>query len=393
MRGYLEERRPGVWRYRLSRGRVAGKYREHSATFRADGVRDARKRATQLAAKWDRDDATAVAHAGTVGGLLDEWIKFRAGDGESPSTPYRRGSVERAIREGLGHIRLADLTTFDIDRWVMGLADRAPSGRARRPIQPVTARHYLRILSAVLNQGEKWGKLERNPARRARVPKFTKQDQAPHMPTVDAWRVLVGAASPSVRMALVLAACTGARRGELVGLRWSDVDGDGMLTIERSVVKVPGAPPVVKLPKSGKMRRLRLPQYALDALFVYSAWQMPQMSIVELPRDGPILADILADPSGRTHRSPEWLTAQWNRLCRQVGLPGLKLHGLRHLHASLLVEAGVSLAGVQDRQGHAALSTTIDFYVHPNPDADDAAADVLDRIFRPLAAIEQGASS
>lgn len=376
-----------MWRLRRGAGSSPdGKQVQRSAMIQAVSRRAADRKAIAILAQWDREAADDKDRALTVNGLLDEWVKFRAGDGESPATPYRRGSVERVIREGLGHIRLDQLTTLDIDRWVMGLTDRPPAGRARRPIQPVTARHYLRILSAILNQGEKWGKLDRNPARRARVPKFTKQDQTEHMPTVDAWRVLIDAASPSLRMAIVLAACSGARRGELVGLRWSDIDAAGMLTIERSVVKVPGKPPVMKAPKSGKVRHLRLPGYALAELVTYRAWQeMQRLNRCSVAfNDGPIMADFHNDPTGQTHRPPEWLTAEWNKLRARVGMPELKLHGLRHLHASLLVEAGVSLAGVQGRQGHAALSTTIDFYVHQNPGADDAAADVLDRIFRPL---------
>jgi len=201
------------------------------------------------------------------------------------------------------------------------------------------------------------------------------------MPTVEAWRVLVDAASPSVRMALVLAATCGLRRGELVGLRWSDIGGDGMLTVSRSAVKVPGKPVVLKAPKSGQVRHLRLPPWALDELVTFHGWLEEHAA---LAGDGPILADIFRDPTGQTHRSPEWLTQEWNRLCAKVGIAGLKLHGLRHLHATLLVEAGVPLAGIQGRQGHASLTTTLNNYVHTNAAADDAAADVLDRIFRPL---------
>lgn len=409
MRGHLEQRRPGVWRLRRSAGRgVDGVWKQRSATINAVGKRAAEKQATAILAQWDADDEAKAANVGTVSELLDDWLKFRAGEDESPATVHRRASIIDRIRADLGTMLLSELGVWDVDRWVSALAEPVPG---RKPLAPATRHHYLRVLRAVLQQGWKWGRMPSNVAARARTPKVDHSDQAPHMPTVEAWGALIAATYPPVaprdrstlRTAILLAAATGCRRGELVGLRWSDVQGD-RLTVRRSLVKVPGSGLLVRPTKSRQERTMTLPPFVVAALAAHRRWQYAQRPPTEaggrampspsqrhggmsnfvadatLP-DGPILAALHADPTGQTHHQPDWLSQEWERLTARVGMPWLHLHGLRHLHGTELQKAGVSLAGTSARLGHAQVSTTANFYLEADTATDRAAAGVLETVF------------
>lgn len=383
MRGSLEERRPGVWRVRLYVGKDGkGKPRYHSHTFEAKGKKAAAKIAGETITRWDAEDAEAKVRAETINGLLDAWLEQQAADNPSPTTVYRQASIIQRIRDDLGHKRVIDLKTRDVDTWVAGLRKKR---KGHRDLSDATRAHYLRVLRAVLKQAWRWEMIDVDPAARARPVKVDKPDMAKSMPTVEAWMVLISMASRNVRTALVLATATGCRRGELVGLRWSDIQGDE-LKVQRSIAKVPGKPLVVKATKSHRVRRMTLPAYVGPELVAHRAWQVEQAAKLGgvLVDDGPILAHLLVDSTGATPYAPEWLSQGWERVVKKAGMKGLHLHGLRHLHASELANLGISIAAISQRQGHAAVSTTTDFYLHGDAATDRAAARALDSVFGEL---------
>jgi len=385
MRGSLEERRPGVWRVRLYRGKNA-RPPYHSHTFEAKGKRAAAKIAGDTITQWDKDDAAAKDRAETINGLLDDWLEQQSADNPSPNTVYRQASIVKRIRDDLGHKRVVDVTTKDVDTWVAGLRKKR---KGKKDLSDATRAHYLRVLRAVLKQAWRWDMIDVDPAARARPVKVEQTDMSESMPTVEAWRVLIGQASRNVRTALMLATATGCRRSELVGLRWSDIEGDE-LKVQRSLAKVPGQQLVVKSTKAHKVRRMTLPPFVFPELEAHRAWQEEQAAKLggELADGGPILAHLLVDPTGRTPYKPDWLSQGWERLLKKVGMKGLHLHGLRHLHASELAKLGISIAAISERQGHSAVSTTTDYYLHGDVATDRAAAAALDSVFGVLPSAE-----
>ena len=374
IRGHLEERRPGVWRYRMPAPTSPdGKPRQHSRTFPAANLKAAQKQATSIAAEWDAADTARAAIKGTVGELVREWVAFRAAK-DSPSTIYRRTSITNRLVADLGHIRLADLTARHLDRWYSDLATTKP----RRPaLGANTVRHYHAVVKAILEQGYKWDMLPANVADKASPPRRVDHDMADRMPTLAAIRVMLACANPVVRVAVILGAATGCRRGELVGLRWSDLDG-GVLHVQRALVKPPGGPLVAKLPKNGKTKRIILPPEVLEVLEQHrvacEAWA--RLERVKFAKDGLILAHQRADPTGRTPFAPDWLSQEWERLCVRAGVARFNLHGLRHMHGSLLVDGGVSIAAAAGRQGHS-VQVFSDRYVHALAAGDAQAAEVI----------------
>lgn len=388
-RGHLEERRPGVWRYRISAGTSArGTAVQRSKTFPASSRRAAEKIATAVQKDWDDQDEFQLAQRGTLAELVREWVEFRAKK-DSPSTVYRRQSITNRIVAELGHVRLADLTARHIDRWYNEL--QHPTRRGVKPMSANTVGHYHRVLHAILEQGYLWDMLVANVADKARPPEKVHHDQAEHMPTVAAVAVMLVRASPSVRMAVLLAAATGCRRGELVGLRWSDIDGP-TLHVRRAHVKVPGSDLVVKTPKNGKPKTILLNPSLLEQLSAFRQWQHDWIRQAggKPPKDGPILAHLRADISGRTAFTPDWLSQEWDRLCTRSKVKPFKFHGLRHMHGSMLVDHGVSLATAAKRQGHASVSTMAEFYTHPIDESDIRAAEIVEEMLAPLFELPAG---
>ena len=394
-RGNLTRLDGDKWRVRLGAGKGHdGRYRTLTRTFHAATPAEARKIATATITAWDSDATAAAAVKGTVSDLLDAYEQHR-GPKDSPKTIERRSAILAVIRADLGRIPLVQLDGRKIDAWLDRLASsgRARDGGGKRSAS--TVHHYYSVLRAALNQGVKWGMLDHSPAVRATPPRVPRPDTARNMPQVADVQAILTLANPPTRVAIMLAVATGMRRGELIGLRWSSVElatlPDGTMTgavrVERAVVKVSGQAPVAKAPKSQAGRRtIALPPSMAAALrdhlerrdeWIRSTGGRP-------PKDGPVLAHLRADPTGRTAYPPDWLSQQWERLRERTGRPELQLKGLRALHASLLADAQVSPAALARRQGHAQVATTLNYYTQAITGADVAAAAVLDGAFQPM---------
>ena len=301
-RGHLDELTPYAdgrkrWRYRAPAPAIGNaKRKQHSAVFHAATRKAADVHATALQAGWDAHDKAHAAARGTVGEIVAAYIEHRAGK-DSPTTIYRRASIVARITADLGRIRCVDLTARHIDRWYDDLA----KPRRGRTLSPNTIRQYAATLRAILQQGYKWDMIAANVADKAEPPKSLGVDQADRMPTLDALERMIPHASRSVRIAVMLGAVTGCRRGEIVGLRWSDLDGN-MLTVRRSLAQVPGKGVVTKETKTGQTKTIPLPEWALQDLAAYrdEAREWAKRERVRYVADGPILAHQRADATGRT---------------------------------------------------------------------------------------------
>ncbi len=354
---------------------------EHKAT-------EARKAARQKLIDKVKENGVA---SGTVAELCGEWTRAKSRS-KAASTVYREASIIKRIVESLGHIRLSRLTARDLDRFYAALLDAK--------LSPSTVNHDHRVIHGMLRQALKWGMVNSNVADLATPPRKA-ANGAHTMPTHEALRALIRTASPDLAMAASLAAATGARRGELIGLLWSDlwydsdvspadpVDPDydetddwvAQLAIRRSITQIPGQPLAEKPPKSGRERTISVDKRLVYALESYRESQrratvMAKCTPVD---DGPILADLRIDPSGATPYAPDWLTRAWARHCTASKVK-FRFHDLRHFHASTLIDAGIPLSMVSERIGHLQMSTTSDIYAHALKPSDIRAAQVIGEI-------------
>ena len=274
------------------------------------------------------------------------------------------------IDPDLGKLPLRRVTTQRIDAYYASLA-------RERGLSPASIRHVHAVLRGALGQAVRWGWISSNAAASASPPKLRRREITP--PPMHAARTLLEAADThDVDFGAVLRVlvATGARRGEVCGLRWSDVDVAGStVTIRRSVASVAGGT-VVKETKTHAARRIAVDAETLEALERRRERAQQLAEACRCPFD-PHGFVFTLEPTGSRPLHPDTITGGFQRLCRRAGLDGVRLHDLRHLHATQLLAAGVPVRTVSGRLGHANAATTLNVYAHFLEASDREAADVI----------------
>ena len=194
----------------------------------------------------------------------------------------------------------------------------------------------------------------------------------------DSCRLLRDRVNPSpLPILLELCAGTGARRGEVLACRWSDLR-DGRLHIARSLAQV-GSQLLWKGTKTDKPKVVALGDGTLQALYAHRAKQ-GELRAQFGPDYRADLDLIVCGPGGEPLR-PNSISSAVSQLCKRLKLPkGVSLHTLRHSHASQLISEGMALTAVSARLGHSRVNTTLGTYAHALRAQDDEAAKVWERI-------------
>jgi integrase len=227
------------------------------------------------------------------------------------------------------------------------------------------------------------GWIPANPAASASPPKLRRHGITP--PEIhDTLALLVAADEHDAYFGTLLRvlAATWARRGEICGLRWSDIDDAAKtVCIRRSVASVARGT-VVKDTKTHAARKIAVDAGTLEVLVSHRrlAEELARACRIEFNPDGYVFTST-ADRSAPLH--PDTVTGGFRRLCDRVGLSGVRLHDLRHLHATQLLAAGVPVRTVSGRLGHANAATTLNVYAHFLDASDRQAADVIGGLLNP----------
>lgn len=365
----MRERRPGVWELivQLPRETPGERARQLSRTVHGT-KRDAQRALAQLVSEVSAGKITSTAT--TLDDLLRRWLDHI--DGElSPTTlrEYRR-LVAKRIGPQLGSLRLSRVTAHRLDSYYASL-------RREEGLAPGSVRKIHAVLRGALGQAVRWGMIPSNPAVNASPPRTARSDVNP--PQLDeAVRLLRAADEYSIELGTMLRvlAATGARRGEVCGLRWSDIDWRARtISIERSVASIPGGT-MVKGTKTHSARRIAVDAGTLAVLerLQEDREQMARMCERQLDPDGFVFS---LDPTGAAPLHPDTVTKTFDRLRRSLGLRTVRLHDLRHLHATQLLAAGVPVRTVSGRLGHANAATTLNVYAHFLEASDRQASDVI----------------
>jgi integrase len=365
----LRERRPGVWELVVQLPRETGQARARQLSRTMTGSkRDAQRALAALVS-----EVAAGKHASTattLGELLARWLEH-IDDQLSPTTvrEYRR-IVRTMLVPDLGALLLRRLTAQRLDAYYAVLS-------RERGLSAATIRHVHAVLRGALGQAVRWGWLPTNPAASASPPKLRRREIVP--PAIaDTLSLLVAADDhdPDLGALLRVLVATGARRGEVCGLRWGDIDlHAGSVYICRSVASVGGGT-VVKDTKTHAARRIALDPATIDLLIQRRerADAFAHVAHCELGDEGFVFS---MQPDGSAPLHPDTVTKNFQRLCKHAGLSGVRLHDLRHMHATQLLAAGVPVRTVSGRLGHANAATTLNVYAHFLEASDRQAADVI----------------
>ena len=375
MAGHLQERGPKTWRLTVYVGRDSRTGKKRYAQRTVKGTkREAERALARLVTEVDEGRHAASA-AGTFGNLLDRWLETKEQSVEASTISSYRWVTEKYVRPGLGGARLATLKASDIDSFYVRLA--AQPGERGKKLSPRTIRICHGVIRQALEQGRKWGLITRNPAIDASPPRSRHHEI--HPPSVDQVIQLLAAAKDydeDFATYLRVLAATGCRRSEALALRWSNVDWDsGQLLIAHSLTVIDSAV-VEKDTKTHQARRLVLDSGTIRELRAHRARAEDRAKACSatLLESGFIFT---SDGAGKLPWRPDVATNRFRRLCRSVGIEGVRLHDLRHYVATNLGAGGTPIATISARLGHRDRATTLNVYQHALPAQDHQAADLL----------------
>jgi len=333
--------------------------RRHSVYRRSE--KDAQ--AALRAALSDADQGIRpVSHQLTVGAFLDDWLEYVVRPSKRPRTSESYAATVRTyIAPAIGRIPLAKLQP----EHVSGMLARLQGQRG--PLSDTTTRYVYAVLRIALGRALKQGKVQRNVCTLIDPPSRSRRELRPL--GRDQVRVLLDGIRGDRLEALYVAALgTGLRQGELLGLRWQDVDLEAGYLIVRHTLER-GTRSLAE-PKTAQSRRtVRLPLTVRQALSEHRARQalVPLSGLVFTTERGTAL-------------DSRNVTRYLQRHLSRIGLPPQRFHDLRHAFATLALESGADLHEVARGLGHATIRTTADVYGHFTDAMAQHLADRMDKV-------------
>jgi len=251
--------------------------------------------------------------------------------------------------------------------------------KGKSTLDGVTILHHHRLITSMLNTAVEWQVIPTNPADRVKAPKAEKRE-ARFLDEVQAREIInvLDSEPLQFRTMIIVLIYTGLRRGELCGLKWSDIDfAASMLQVNRAVQYLPKMGLFEKLPKRNSVRPIKLPPLAARILLEHKNAQAAE---AEACGDAWHDMDLVFTRTDGTYYNPDDLSAAFREFILSKELPSVTAHSLRHTNATLQIAGGVDIRTVSRRLGHAQTSTTMNIYSHAIKSADESAASVLDDI-------------
>jgi integrase len=314
----------------------------------------------------------------TVGDFLQRWLDDYVQHNCAAKTAERYAEiVQNHVLPAISHMRLRELKPAHIQE-LYSSAKRAGRKDGKGGLSSRTVHHVHRVLTNAFNAGVKWQLLANNPVRAATPPRPERKEMVA-LTQQQSLRLLDVLENSPLRLPVFLALTTGMRRGELLGLKWSDIDWDrGIVTIKRALKESRRGLELQRPKTARSARTIALPPIALEELRSHKAIQAERrMRLGKAYND---VGLVLAEPDG-AFRRPDALSTNFAAFIRRhPELPTVRFHDLRHTHASLLVQAGEHAKVVSERLGHSSVAFTLDTYGHLMPGMEEAAA-MLDGLF------------
>ncbi|MGH2749359.1 MAG: tyrosine-type recombinase/integrase [Actinomycetota bacterium] len=364
--------------------KCGGELRSHRAR-RTDYLRPVYP--TKTAAKEARLKLQSQVHdseyvkpsAETVGEYLRDWVEGIKGEIEPTTWINYKGHVYRHIIPSLGPIKVAKLTRERVAAFYVALLDK-PSANGQRNLSKTTVQRVHATLHRALQDLVDDNRLKRNPADRAK-PKTTKTEKSAKdhrlavwdFDELDAFLDLV--VDDELFALWRLYGWTGIRRGEGAAVQLGDVDLDAKTLTVRRALSVVSYEVHVTAPKSGQGRVIDLDDETVDALRAHVTRMKTDRMALGLGK--PNRNDWLFGHIDGTFTHPDSISKRFTKLIERSGLPKLRLHDLRHTHASHLLLNGANIKVVQERLGHASVTITLDTYGHLLPTTQREAINAL----------------
>ena len=327
--------------------------------------------------------------------FVEIWKRDYGSKELAPST-YKRylGILESRIIPFFGHFRVDKIKPTDIMQFYDLLSKDTQIVRRKdnngkktgKPLSPKTILEHHRLLRAMLQKAVYWQMIVSNPAERVQAPK-TKKPKRKYYDDEQSKALISNLMELTeeqfkYKVAIILTIFTGVRLGELMGLEWDDINfREGIVSINRSSQYLADKGVFTKTPKTeSSIRDVAIPDFVVSLLEDYKYWYDEQKyQYGELWYDS---NRLFVQADGKPMH-PSTISKWFEKFVAQIGLPVINFHGLRHTNATLLIAQNIDVAVVAARLGHAQITTTLNFYVHPIISHNKTAGFALENLLLP----------
>jgi integrase len=320
----------------------------------------------------DREDGVIFdAENLTIGEYLDRWLKDSVERNVGPRTLSNyQLQVRQHLRPALGQVKLKALSPAHIQGLYRSKLDAG--------LAPSSVRYIHAVLHRALKQALRWGLVPRNASESVDLPRLGKEEVEVLLP-YEVRAFLDAAREDRLEALYVVAVTVGLRRGELLGLRWTDLelDGEPKLRVGRQLQRMrDGSGRRFVAPKGGKGRTIRLPARTVEALKAHRARQaQARLKAGSLYQDGGL---VFASEIGTPLEPSNIDRRSFKPLLEKAGLSDIRFHDLRHTCATVLLSQGVNPKFVQELLGHADIKLTLGTYSHFLPSMGDQTANAME---------------
>jgi integrase len=357
----------GLWVGRVDLGHAEGKrvrktvYGKTERECRAK--LDTVKRAAELG-------VNVTAERRTVATWLAEWLEIKRADGTRPATLRSyRWLVDSHVTPAVGRVQLDKLTPLDVRRLIAAAQSAG--------LSPASVRHVHGLLRNALAEAERLDLVPRNVAKAVKAPPAPHRRFRPLRPE-EARRLVEVLRGDRLEAVFACGLMLGLRRGEILGLRWADVDLDGAtLDVRQTLQRVDGSLAFVPAKTARSHRRLPIPPRLVAILRRHRARQAAERAGLgeAWTETGLVFTSTVGTPL-----EPRNVNRRFDQIRAAAGLPWLRLHDLRHAFASMLFTEGVPARTVMELLGHSTIQLTMNTYTHVMPETQRDAVIRLDHL-------------
>ena len=371
MNGSIRRRGKGTYELTVDLGKDSNGRRQRKFVNVKGTRKEADKKLRELAAAVDSGTALDLSKV-NVSEFLERWMADYVATNTAPSTQDGYHFIVRChLIPHLGNIPLKKLQPAHLQEYY---AKALSTGRrdGKGGLSARTVKHHHRVLSEALSHAVKWGVLSRNVAQMTDPPRPSRKEINILSP-VDIDR-LVDAFEGTDYYALVYTALyTGMRRGELLGLRWCDVDLPlATISVTQSLQRLYGGEFSVREPKSAHSRRLiPMPPSLAVLLRRHNEHEEQRKELLGMTASP---TDLVFSRYDGHPLDPSTVSHNFGDIVTKSGIKNVRFHDLRHAHASLMLRTGASPKVISERLGHSSIAITMDIYSHVMPGLQEEAA-------------------
>jgi len=365
--GNIRKRKDGRWEGRYTAGRdpITGKqiFKNVLGKTQAE-VKEKLKKALEECKKVD------ITRTGkyTVSGWMEEWFENVAKLKVRPSSHQTyRGYIDHHIAPNIGKIPLEKLSTMDLQKLYRklmnkGRVERIEAEHPPKGLSAKTVRNINQVISSAMDFAVAQKIISENPCKAVALPKVEHKEMQT-IPAEQLQAFLKEAKETGVYEMYYIELATGLRRGELLGLKWTDIDWkNGIIKVRRSIARVNGEIVESTLKTKNSYRAVTISQQAIEVLKQQKAKTNDQY-IFPSPNGGPI--------------SPDSVNNMLKRVLARAGIPKVRFHDLRHTFATIALQNGVDIKTVSGMLGHFSAGFTLDTYAHVTTSAQKEAAETM----------------